>query len=83
MDKKLLSDLLFIPVMTTGIGDGLAEPVGIAWGKHKYKTRGLCSPKLYTRSYEGSFTVYISCVITTAAVYSTVRERAAILSARS
>lgn len=55
--------LVFIPVIITGIGDGLAEPVGIRFGKHKYATRGLCSDKAYTRSYEGSACVFISGVI--------------------
>jgi hypothetical protein len=38
----------------TGVGDGLAEPVGIWLGKHKYKTRSCFSPRRYTRSWEGS-----------------------------
>jgi len=29
-------DMVFIFVFITGIGDGLAEPVGIYLGKHKY-----------------------------------------------
>jgi dolichol kinase len=65
-----LKALVFIPVFTTGIGDGMAEPVGVAWGRHKYKTRGFCSPKEYTRSYEGSFCVWIVCVISTAIFYN-------------
>lgn len=30
--------LALIFILVTGVGDGLAEPVGIAWGKHKYRT---------------------------------------------
>jgi len=30
--------LALIFIMITGVGDGMAEPVGIAWGKHKYRT---------------------------------------------
>ncbi|KAJ0411343.1 hypothetical protein ATCC90586_004329 [Pythium insidiosum] len=57
--KWLFADqgaLTFIIVFITGIGDGLAEPVGIAWGKHKYKTRGCFSKNKYTRSWEGKAT---------------------------
>lgn len=55
--------LVYIPVIITGIGDGLAEPVGYRWGKHKYLTRGLCSEKSYYRSYEGSACVLISGIL--------------------
>jgi phytol kinase len=64
------ADLLLIPVLITGIGDGLAEPVGKRWGRHKYKARGLCSSKKYTRSYEGSATVLVSGWISCAAFYN-------------
>merc|ERR1719424_2717961 len=36
-------DLAFIWIFVTGIGDGLAEPVGITWGRHKYWTSSLFS----------------------------------------
>merc|ERR1712107_804778 len=61
LESELARNLVFIPTIIVGIGDGLAEPVGITWGKHKYRTRSLsCDGKEYTRSYEGSFTVYIT-----------------------
>jgi hypothetical protein len=49
--------LVMIPILINGIGDGLAEPVGIAWGRHKYKTRALwyhgrCCAGSFTRSLE-------------------------------
>lgn len=47
-----------IPIIIIGLGDGLAEPVGIFYGKHKYKTTALFSKKLFTRSYEGSACVF-------------------------
>jgi len=53
-------DLVYIFIMITGIGDGLAEPVGIAWGRHKYWTSGLFSDRKYQRSFEGSACIYIS-----------------------
>jgi len=63
-------ELIFIPVIITGIGDGLAEPVGITWGRHKYKTAALGGGnKLYTRSYEGSLCVFLSGIIAATAEY--------------
>jgi dolichol kinase len=56
----------FIWIFVTGIGDGLAEPVGIAWGRHKYVTRAFGGDKYYTRSLEGSACVFISSLIFTA-----------------
>ena len=55
--------LRLIFVFITGIGDGLAEPVGIAWGRHKYRTRSCFSPDQYTRSWEGSACVFLSGMI--------------------
>lgn len=55
--------LALIFVFITGIGDGLAEPVGITWGRHKYKTRGCFSPHKYTRSWEGSACVFLSGMV--------------------
>ena len=36
-------DLIFIPILVNGIGDGLAEPVGVRFGRLKYKTYALFS----------------------------------------
>ena len=33
--------LIFIPIAVNNIGDGLAEPVGVYWGRHKYSTTAL------------------------------------------
>jgi phytol kinase len=54
---------IFIPIFINGLGDGLAEPVGIRFGKHKYKTKALCTNKEYNRSYEGSFCVFFFSVV--------------------
>jgi dolichol kinase len=62
--------LNYIFVLTTGVGDGLAEPVGIRFGKHKYKTRALCSSRKFTRSLEGSACVFIVCLICCVAFYN-------------
>jgi phytol kinase len=53
------SNLIFIPVLVQGIGDGLAEPVGVRFGKHKYLTKGFLTNRLYTRSIEGSACIFI------------------------
>jgi len=62
--------LTFILVFITGIGDGLAEPVGITWGKHKYKTHSCFSKKKYMRSWEGSACVFMSGLIFPALQYA-------------
>jgi len=61
------SDLVYVILFITAIGDGLAEPVGIAWGKHKYYTYGIDGEsgkkKRYTRSWEGSACVFLSGMV--------------------
>lgn len=59
-----------IPLIILTFGDGLAEPVGVKWGKHKYKVIGLCTDNEYTRSFEGSFMVYITGVIIVCILYN-------------
>jgi len=56
-------DLIFIPVLINGIGDGLAEPVGIRFGKHKYQTTALFTKRKYERSLEGSSCVFIASLV--------------------
>jgi dolichol kinase len=71
--KWLFADhgnLTFIIVFITGIGDGFAEPVGITWGKHKYKTHSCFSKNKYTRSWEGSACVFLSGMIFPALQYA-------------
>ncbi|MEC0127345.1 hypothetical protein [Paenibacillus pabuli] len=55
--------LAFIPVIINGLGDGLAEPIGIRFGKHKYRVHALFSKKKFTRSIEGSLCVFLSAVL--------------------
>ena len=52
------SGLIFIPILINGLADGLAEPVGVRFGKHKYKTKSCLGSKEYERSYEGSACVF-------------------------
>jgi dolichol kinase len=59
-----IASLILIPILITGIGDGLAELVGIRFGKHKYKTHALFSKTKYERSIEGSMCVLITSIIT-------------------
>jgi dolichol kinase len=62
--------LIFITVFISTFGDGLAEPIGIRFGKHKYKTRALFTKKSYVRSIEGSACVALSAVAGTVAMYN-------------
>lgn len=76
---KLLVDaskaIIFIPIAVNNIGDGLAEPIGVAWGKHKYATtalyhKGRFFHSKFTRSYEGSACVFVTTFIVVAANYN-------------
>ncbi len=58
-----LESLLLIPVIVNGIGDGLAEPVGIRFGRHKYRVYAFFSKRKYVRSYEGSACVYLTAFV--------------------
>ena len=57
-------DLLAIPMFITAFGDGLAEPVGVKFGRHKYEVMSLFTEKVYTRSLEGSSMVTLSTIAT-------------------
>ncbi|CAM9242543.1 unnamed protein product [Sphacelaria rigidula] len=63
-------DLIYIIVFVTGVGDGLAEPVGIFLGKHKYMARSCESNTYYQRSFEGSCCVFVVTVATVIMVYT-------------
>jgi len=56
-------ELIFIIILINGIGDGLAEPIGVRFGKHKYSTYALFTKKKYVRSIEGSACVFITSVL--------------------
>lgn len=58
-----LADLLLIPTIINVFGDGLAEPVGIRFGKHTYETKALWTEKRFIRSYEGSAMLFASGVV--------------------
>lgn len=61
-----LLDLILIPVLINGIGDGLAEPVGVRFGKHTYGVYALFTDKRYVRSLEGSACVFITSILVVA-----------------
>ena len=55
-----MPELIFIIILVNGIGDGLAEPVGVRFGKHKYQTYALLTKRKYERSIEGSACIFIT-----------------------
>jgi dolichol kinase len=55
--------LVFISVLVAALGDGLAEPVGVRFGRHTYRTRALFTDRRYTRSLEGSACVLASGIL--------------------
>jgi dolichol kinase len=64
-----LLDLMLIPIIINGIGDGLAEPVGVRFGRHKYRVHALFTRKKYVRSLEGSACVFITSIAVIAVHY--------------
>ena len=56
-------NMLNITILITVFGDGLAEPIGIRFGKHKYTTYSIFPIRKYVRSLEGSLTVFITAII--------------------
>lgn len=65
-----LLPLVLIPILIYGIGDGLAEPVGVRFGRHKYRVPALFTQRKYYRSLEGSACVFITGIAVIAAYYS-------------
>jgi len=61
--KYNILDLILIPIIINGIGDGLAEPVGVRFGRHTYRVRALFTRKKYVRSLEGSACVFLATVV--------------------
>jgi dolichol kinase len=64
-----VSSFIFVPLIVITFGDGLAEPIGVYFGKHKYKASALCTTKEYERSFEGSLCVYLSTVCILSILY--------------
>jgi len=55
-------EFALVIILIIGIGDGLAEPVGIYLGKHKYRIPGWFSSRSYIRSIEGSACVFLTSI---------------------
>ena len=55
--------LAMIIIIANGVGDGLAEPVGIRFGTKKYATYALFTRQKYVRSYVGSACVFVTTCI--------------------
>lgn len=64
------SSLILITVFISVFGDGLAEPIGVRYGRHKYETYALFTKKRYVRSIEGSACVALSAISIVIAMYS-------------
>ena len=62
-EKYNMLGLISIPILISVFGDGLAEPVGVRFGKHRYLTHAILSKKKYLRTLEGSFMVFITSII--------------------
>ena len=62
-ESREMLPLVMIIIIANGVGDGLAEPVGIRFGKRKYTTYALFTKQKYVRSYIGSACVLITTVI--------------------
>jgi len=58
-----LEYLIFIPVLINGLGDGLAEPIGVRYGRHSYNVRALFTETKYVRTVEGSPCVYLASLL--------------------
>jgi len=58
-----LVGLIWIPLLIMTFGDGLAEPVGIRFGRHKYETYAFFSKKKYVRTLEGSACVFLASIV--------------------
>ena len=56
------ADIGLLVVCLAMIGDGFAEPIGVRFGRIKYKTYALFTKKRFFRTVEGSLTVFISTI---------------------
>lgn len=62
--SALLSVIMLIPIFASGLGDAFAEIVGKKWGRYHYQTTALFTDKKYTRTIEGSATIFIITLMT-------------------
>lgn len=62
-NKYQHTEAILIIILINAIGDGLAEPVGVTWGNHKYRATAIFTSRIYTRSIEGSACVFFVGII--------------------
>ncbi len=58
-----MGELMMIPILINGMGDGLAEPVGVRFGRHSYSVPAFFSSRTYQRTLEGSACVFITSLL--------------------
>lgn len=54
--------LILVPILVA-LGDGLAEPIGVRFGRHRYRAYALFSRQKYYRTLEGSATVFVATAL--------------------
>ena len=63
-DKYNMLILLSITILIAAIGDGLAEPIGVRFGKYKYPAYAIFTKRKYVRTVEGSLAILAVGIIT-------------------
>jgi len=63
--KYNMLGLLAIPILISTFGDGLAEPIGVRFGKYHYFTYAIFAKRKYIRTLEGSLAVFVSNMLVT------------------
>jgi len=61
---------LFVALFISGVGDALAEPVGLYFGRHSYRTSAIGTDRTYIRTYEGSAVVFLSGIVAVLLLHS-------------
>ncbi len=82
LERMSVGDLIMVPILVNAIGDGLAEPVGVRFGRRQYTTRAIFSQRRYVRTLEGSACVFAAGVLVVlghAAYFTTVQLVAALV----
>lgn len=59
-DNIIFGPAALVGYLVGGLGDAVGEPVGVRWGKHRYRVPSLVPS---TRSLEGSFAVFVGSLI--------------------
>eukprot|EP00640_Fibrocapsa_japonica_P002824 CAMPEP_0113941578 /NCGR_PEP_ID=MMETSP1339-20121228/7464_1 /TAXON_ID=94617 /ORGANISM="Fibrocapsa japonica" /LENGTH=270 /DNA_ID=CAMNT_0000945761 /DNA_START=28 /DNA_END=840 /DNA_ORIENTATION=+ /assembly_acc=CAM_ASM_000762 len=67
-------DLLYILIISTCVGDGLSEPVGMFFGQHKYTVVSWNARYRYRRTWEGSACTFFVTMLVIALSYATFKE---------